>query len=322
MSLFDVHAHFLPPAYRDALTTAGIDRPDGFPVIPQWSAAEHVGVLDRLGIATAMLSVSSPGVHFGDGLSVSDAVALARHVNDVAAATIRSHPGRFGAFASVALPHLDAALAETERALDGLGLHGINVLTNVAGVYLGDPSLDPLMAELHLRNAVVFVHPTSPPCFEKTSLGYPRPMIEFPFDTTRAVTNLILTGTLERFPGIRWIIPHAGGTLPFLSPRIAAVSTILGRDPAVVLRGLRSLFYDLAGSANRVAVETLLAVADRANVLYGSDWPFTPEGGAAAGVRWLGSTDNPLRPEVLTANAWRLFPTLGSSSETSIGSPT
>ncbi len=312
MALFDVHAHFLPPAYREALTAAGIDRPDGFPVLPQWSAAEHVVVLDRLGIATAMLSVSSPGVHFGEGLSLSDAITLARHVNDVAAATIRNHPGRFGAFASVALPHLDAALAETERALEGLGLHGVNVLTNVAGVYLGDPSLDPLMTELHLRHAVVFVHPTSPPCFDKTSLGYPRPMIEFPFDSTRAVTNLILTGTLDRFPDIRWIIPHAGGTLPFLAPRIAAVSSILGTDPVVVLRGLRSLFFDLAGSANRIAVETLLAVADRANVLYGSDWPFTPEAGAAAGVRWLEGADNPLRPDVLTANACRLFPSLVS----------
>ena len=100
----------------------------------------------------------------------------------------------------------------------------VAVLTNVGGVYLGDASLEPVMAELHRRRAVVFIHPTSPACWECTSLGFPRPMIEFPFDTTRAVTNMLLSGTLARYPDIRWIVPHAGGALPFLASRIAGIS--------------------------------------------------------------------------------------------------
>ena len=154
MSLIDVHAHFLTDQYREALATAGIDQPDGFPRVPMWTAADHVAVMDRLGIEACVLSVSSPGVQFGEGLGASDATSLARHVNDVAAAAIAQHPGRFGAFASLPMSDEGESLAEIERALDGLGLDGVNLLTNVAGVYLGDASLEPIMAELNRRRAV------------------------------------------------------------------------------------------------------------------------------------------------------------------------
>ena len=171
MSLIDVHAHFLPHRYRDALATAGIDQPDGFPRVPLWTADDHVAMIDRLGIEVCLLSVSSPDVQFGEGVTASDAVALARHVNDVAAETIEQHRGRFGALASLPTADVGESLAEIERALDGLGLDGVNVLTNVDGVYVGDASLEPIMAELNRRNAVVFIHPTSPACWECTSLG-------------------------------------------------------------------------------------------------------------------------------------------------------
>jgi 6-methylsalicylate decarboxylase len=311
VSLFDVHAHFLPPEYRDALAAAGIDHPDGFPRVPRWSAAEHVAAMDRLGIGAAVLSVSSPGVHFGEGATASDAVDLSRHVNDVAAATMAEYPGRFGAFASLPTSSVDESLAEIERALDGLGLDGVNVLTNVDGVYLGDASLEPIMAELNRRAAIVFIHPTSPACWECTSLGFPRPMIEFPFDTTRAVTNMLLTGTFARYPDIRWIVPHAGGTLPFLAPRIAGISVLLGADdPAALVAQLRRLHYDLAGSANAAVVSSLLTLVDRGHVLYGSDYPFTPEQIVAGGVAWITGADNPIAAADLTAAATDLFPRL------------
>ena len=312
MSLIDVHAHFLPEQYREALATAGIDQPDGFPRVPMWTAQDHVSVLDRLGIESCVLSVSSPGVQFGEGVSASDAVSLARHVNDIAAATIAQHPGRFGAFASLPMADESESLAEIERALDGLGLDGVNLLTNVDGVYLGDASLEPVMAELNRRQAVVFIHPTSPACWECTSLGYPRPMIEFPFDTTRAVTNMLLSGTLARHPDIRWIVPHAGGTLPFLAPRIAGISALLGADdPAAVVAQLRRLHYDVAGSASAPVVAALLNFVDRSQVLYGSDWPFTPEPIVGAALGWVTSHDNPITPAEMTDTARRLFPRLG-----------
>ena len=311
MSLIDVHAHFLPPQYREALETAEIDQPDGFPLVPMWSADDHVAVMDRLGIDAAVLSVSSPGVQFGDGAKASDAVSLAQCVNDAAASAIADHPGRFGAFASLPMADTDASLAEIERSLDGLGLDGVNVLTNVGGVYLGDASLEPTMAELHRRRALVFIHPTSPACWECTSLGYPRPMIEFPFDTTRAVTNMLLSGVFTRYPDIRWIVPHAGGTLPFLAPRIAGISVLLGADdPAAVAAQLGRLYYDLAGSASAAVVSSLLTLVDRRQVLYGSDWPFTPEPIVATALGWITVDDNMVSPVELSANAAALFPRL------------
>lgn len=313
MSVIDVHAHFLPPQYRDALAAAGIDQPDGFPRVPMWSADDHVAVMDRVGIDAAVLSVSSPGVQFGDGASASDAIALARYVNDVASTTIADHPGRFGAFASLPMADTDESLAEIERALDGLGLDGVNVLTNVGGVYLGDASLEPIMTELNRRQSVVFIHPTSPACWECTSLGYPRPMIEFPFDTTRAVTNMLLSGVFTRYPDIRWIVPHAGGTLPFLAPRIAGISVLLGADdPAAVVAQLRQLYYDLAGSASAAVVTSLLTLADRHQVLYGSDWPFTTEPNVAGALGWITGNDNPVSAAELAANAAPLFPRLAN----------
>lgn len=309
VALVDVHAHFLPPVYREALAGAGIDQPDGMPAVPDWSPEAHVGLLERSGIDLAVLSISSPGVDL-DG-SRSGAVDLARAVNDEAAATIAAHPGRFAAFASLPLPWVDEAVGEAERALDGLGLCGINVLTNLGGTYLGDDRFEPLWAELDGRSAVVFLHPTSPTCWDQVSLGRPRPMLEFPFDTTRTVTDLIYTGVLDRHPAIRWIVPHAGGTLPFLARRIAGMARLL--DPsgsisaASVLDALGRLHYDLAGSANATSVAALLDLVDRSRVLYGSDWPFTPEPGVAAGLDWVRSTADPFTTDELGANARRLL---------------
>jgi len=297
--MIDVHAHYLTPRYRDALLAAGIEHPDGMPAIPRWSVESALTTMDSLGIDVALLSVSSPGVAFGDGT-----VDLARHVNDVAAAVMADHPTRFGAFASLPLPDVDAARAEIARALDDLGLDGVVLLTNVDGVYLGDVSLEPVLAELHRREAVVFVHPTSPTCWDCVSLGRPRPMLEFPFDTTRAVTNLIYSGAFDRYDGIRWIIPHAGGTLPFLGARIAGMAPMFGEEPATVARALRRAWYDLAGSTSAPHLAALDLVADPGRVLYGSDWPFTPEP-AVAGLRR--ALDDG-RVATLTANARALFP--------------
>jgi hypothetical protein len=118
MSRLDVHAHFVPEAYRAALESAGHSQPDGFPFIPAWTAASHVELLDRVGIATALLSISSPGVHLGDDDS---ARRLARAVNEAGREAADAHPGRFGLLAALPLPDVDGALAEIRYAFDELG---------------------------------------------------------------------------------------------------------------------------------------------------------------------------------------------------------
>ena len=306
----DVHAHYLPASYRAALVDNGHGQPDGFPQIPAWSAEEHVAAMDRLGIATSLLSISSPGVHLGDGATTPD---RAREVNEAGHRAVLDHPGRFGLFASIPLPDVDASIAEIAHCCDRLDVAGFAALTNVGGTYLGDPAFRPVFRELDRRGARLFIHPTSPPCWEHTSLGRPRPMLEFFFDTTRAVVDLVLSGTVAEHPGIEFLIPHAGATLPLVADRVHAFSRLLAVDPAVdVLRDLGRLHFDLAGFPVPRQLDALLTLTTIEHLHYGSDYPFTPELVAAmAGERLAEAGDPPgSLPAALRSNTERLFPAL------------
>ncbi len=308
----DVHAHYVPEAYRSALLDNGHGQPDGFPQIPEWSAQEHVAAMDRLGIATSLLSISSPGVHFGDEAATRD---RAREVNDAGRRAVVDHPGRFGLLASLPLPDVDAAVAEIAYCCDRLDVAGFAVLTNIGGTYLGDRAFEPVFRELDRRRTRLFIHPTSPACWEQTSLGRPRPMLEFFFDTTRAVVDLVLNGTVARHPGMEFLIPHAGATLPMVADRVSVFSLLLAVDPAVdVLRDVGRLHFDLAGFPLPRQLDALLTLTSPAHLHYGSDYPFTPEFVAAmAGERLSESGDPPgSLADALRANTEQLFPTLSS----------
>ena len=310
----DVHAHYLPHAYRAALVAAGHAQPDGFPQVPDWSVEEHVGAMDRLGIGTSLLSISSPGIHFGDAAAARD---LAREMNEIGRRAVVDHPGRFGLFASLPLPDVDAAMAEIAYCRDHLDVDGFALLTNVGGTYLGDASREPVFRELNRRKARVFLHPTSPACWEHTSLGRPRPMLEFFFDTTRAVVDLVLNGTISRHTDIELIIPHAGATLPMIVDRVAVFSRLLDVDASVdVLRDVARLHYDLAGFPVPRQLDALLTITTLAHLHYGSDYPFTPEFAVAmAAERLAAAGDVPgSLIEALRTNTERLFPALGARS--------
>jgi predicted TIM-barrel fold metal-dependent hydrolase len=310
----DVHAHYLPDQYRAALLAAGHDHPDGFPHVPSWSVQEHVDVMDRLGIATSLLSISSPGVYFGDEAAARD---LAREMNEIGRRAVVDHPGRFGLFASLPLPDVDAAMAEIAYCCDHLAVDGFALLTNVGGTYLGDPSWEPVFRELNRREARVFIHPTSPACWQHTSFGRPRPMLEFFFDTTRAVVDLVLNGSIARHTDIEFIIPHAGATLPMIVDRVSVFSRLLEVDTSVdVLRDIARLHYDLAGFPVPRQLDALLTITTLEHLHYGSDYPFTPEFAAAMAAERLeaaGEVPGSLT-EALRINSERLFPTLGATS--------
>ena len=313
----DVHAHYLPEIYQQAVAAAGpgYNPPDGIPALPKWDIDAALGMMERLNIRTAMLSISSPGVHFGNDAA---ARTLARQVNEEGAKAAADHPGRFGLFASLPLPDVDGALAETAYALDTLKADGVAVESNHGGIYMGDKRFDPLFAELNRRKAVVFMHPTSPtcPCCQTVSLGYPRPLIEFMFETTRAVANMLLTGTLDRFPDIRLIVPHAGATVPVLADRVIGLSPAflpapVDSDHAFGL--LRRLYYNLAGYPLPRLAPALLQVADTNRIFYGSDWPFTPipiVSRLAGEIEQTKLFDDATRRNIMHDNALTLFPRL------------
>lgn len=279
-SVIDVHAHFVPDVYREAAVAAGHARPDGMPGFPAWSPAEMIAMMDRRDIARAFLSISSPGVYFGDDLA---ARRLARAVNEDAAGNCRAYPGRFGFFASLPLPDIEGSLSEVSHAFDVLGAHGVVMESNHDGVRIGDPALEGLLAELDRRKAVVFLHPTSPKCSCGVGHGpaLPAPILEFMFETTRAVTNIILARVPARYPDIRFIIPHAGASLPALADRIAMVAGVLppldGITAKEIFAQLGGFYYDLAGAPLPRLLPALRTFADDSRLLYGSDYPFTTE---------------------------------------------
>jgi len=217
--LIDVHAHCLPPAYRRALSDAGFTSLDGGYPIPSWSAEKALEVMNANGIDMMMLSVSSPSVGFLPDQAVR--VKLAHRINEDVAQTIKAHPGRFGGFATLPLPHVEASLRAIEHAFDELKLDGVVIETNTDGKYLGNPALSPIFDTLNARHATIFLHPTTPGCFEAVGLGRPAPLFEFPCDTARTVIDLVFSNTLQRCPNLKFILPHAGGVLPSIAHRIA-----------------------------------------------------------------------------------------------------
>jgi 6-methylsalicylate decarboxylase len=307
----DVHAHFLTDHYVATARAAGIEHPDGMPGWPSFDLGEQIAVMDRRGIERAVLSISSPGVHFGDDAA---AVALAESVNDAAIGFVREHPDRLGFYASVALPDVDAAVKELNRAMDA-GAAGIIVESNVRGRYLGDAEFEPVWRELDRRHGVLFIHPTSPTSWESTALGLPRPLLEFLFDSTRTVVDLLRAGVVTRHPGMRVIVPHSGATLGLLADRVGTLLPLLlgADDPAARDWGsqLAALWFDMAGTPFPRAIPTLASLVGTEHLLYGSDSCWTPAAGVDAQLAAIDAAAAPAGSaswrELASANAARLF---------------
>jgi predicted TIM-barrel fold metal-dependent hydrolase len=270
----DVHQHILPPAYLAWHGGKGIGAAGGRP-FPEWSVAGALQVMDRHDIASAVLSVSAPGVHLDPSRRVSpEARTMARRVNEYAAEVARAHPARLGFFATLTLPDVDGALAEVAYAFDELGAAGVVLLANTHGHYLGEPENESLFAELSRRRAVVFVHPNELP--GPSVAGIPPFAADFLLDTTRAGYQLVQRGVVRRYRDLKIILAHAGGFLPYASHRLTAVMAGDGHAPAEVLEDLGRFYFDTALSGSPAALPSLLAFAQPGHVLFGSDWPFAP----------------------------------------------
>ncbi len=311
----DVHHHIFPPAYLKAVADAGIADAGGFK-FPQSSPELSLALMDRHGIATAITCVGAPGVHFGSDAAARD---LARYCNEYAARFTMDHPNRLGSFATLPLPDVDGALKEIEYALDTLKLDGVNLLSNYNGTYLGDPAFDAVFDELNRRKATVFVHPETAPSARDIKLSFPGAMIEFTFDTTRMAANLIFTGTLERYPDVKIILAHAGGTIPYLAWRISlfdAVPHMHEKAPQGTLAYLKRLYYETAISGNAHALSSLTELVPSSQILYGSDFPYLPEpliGAVVKGLDEYPGFDATVHTAIERDNALKLFPRLQSN---------
>lgn len=273
--LIDVHQHLVPPDYRAAVDAATGGSVGGIPQ-PAWDETSMLARMEALHIDRAVLSVSAPALA---PLGAADRPALARSCNQTMADLSARHPGRVGGFALLPLPDVDATLAEIAYALDVLRLDGVAVLTNYEGRYLGDRRFAPVLAELDRRHAVVHVHPNLPPAMADARLMLPAPVLEFTFDTTRMVAELILTETPARYPNLKLVLSHLGGTLPWAAWRLSMLDDFPSADGGrrePVRDQLRRFYYDLALSASPEALQLAAEVVGTDRLLYGSDIPFAP----------------------------------------------
>jgi len=308
----DVHQHMIPEAYRELLAKHGIDAAGGRD-LPDWSMGSALGLMDTVGIATTILSVSTPGVSFLKGEAASVA---ARDLNQFGAELTRQAPERFGFFATLPLPDAHASLEEARFALETLNADGVTMLANSRGVYLGSehPGSDDLFAYLNQRSAVVFVHPADLPADPVE--GIPPFATDFLLDTTRAAYLLVRNGIRERYPNIRFILSHAGGMVPYIAHRMAvSIMSDTGRPVIDVLDELSGFYFDTALSSSPTTLPTLLAFAKPGHILFGSDWPFAPEAAALYFAAGLDTYDleQDMRPGINRDNALRVFPRLGDA---------
>ncbi|KAH8817241.1 hypothetical protein F5884DRAFT_778844 [Xylogone sp. PMI_703] len=289
----DAHAHITPDFLTQAMIEAGHGKPDGMPAIPPWDEKLHLQFMEDAGIKKSYLSVSSPGVTFeGD---ISKAKVLARRANEFVAGLQKRHPGKFGSFAALPMPDVNGCLEEIAYSLDVLKADGFTMLSSYRGVYLGDKVLKPIFKELNRRKAKVFLHPTTPcPCVAGNPqpfkpLSLPNPVLEFFFDAARAVVDLIVSGTVTSNPDITFIIPHCGGVLPPLIDRFTFFSSkilLSGDGPTITAEEIQNIlrnrfYYDLAGFSMGNQIHGLLRWTGPSQLLYGTDFPYTPAEGIA-----------------------------------------
>jgi predicted TIM-barrel fold metal-dependent hydrolase len=308
MLRIDTHQHMIPPEYRRALQKAGIDESGGR-ALPDWSPENALQTMAELNIATAILSVSTPGTTFV--ANPAEATAMARDLNDYGAELAGTQPDRFGFFATLPMPHIEASLDEAVRALDKLRADGVVLLANSAGTYLGEDGQDTLFAALDARSVVVFIHPHNLP--GPTVPGISPFAADFLLDTTRAAYLLVRNGIRTRYPNIRFILSHAGGFVPYAAHRMAlAITGETGRSPLDSLDDFAAFYFDTALSSSPAALPSLLAFARPGHVTYGSDWPFAP---VAAGHYFSAGLETGVDGATLNAinrnNALALFPRLG-----------
>jgi predicted TIM-barrel fold metal-dependent hydrolase len=257
----DVHHHFAPPAWVSEVR----GRPLLQPANTNWTPEKSIDDMDRGGVAGAVVSITNPGLWFGDAATTR---RLARACNEYGAKLVQDHPTRFGLFAAMPLPDVEATLQEIAYA------YGVGLMTSYGDMWLGNAAFRPVMEELNRRNAIVHVHPTAANCCRNLSYGVAPGSIEYGTDTTRAITGVAFSGDATRFPNIRFIWSHAGGTVPFLAGRIDGASNgAKDRLPRGFMYELKRFYYDLAGAANKGAIASLLQLVSPAQVLFGTDFP-------------------------------------------------
>lgn len=268
----DVHHHLSAPTWLDAVKSLKADNPP----MANWSVQKSLDDMDKAGIATAITSPTTPQTL---GLDAARAARVARESNEFAKKIETDHPGRFGTWAMLPLPHIDESLKEIEYAFDTLKVDGIGCMTSYGDKWLGYAEFDPVWKELNRRKATVYTHPTAANCCVNLVRGIDDAYLEFGTDTARSIFSLVFSGTAAKYPDINWIWSHGGGALTAFAERFLVQAMMRPPYKDKVTREqvnaqLTRFYYDTAQISNDVTLSALVKLVPMSQIVYGTDFPY------------------------------------------------
>lgn len=310
----DFQAHYLPPAYYEFLEKQQLYNPDGFPT-PEWDLETQQETMRLLGIGYAVLTLSSPSVYHPDKIYCRE---TARRINEQGAELVAKDPQHLGFAATLPLPHIHSSIYEIRHAFDTLHADAVGLMTNYNGIYLGDRRYDEVMREMDDRAALVILHPTQPSVLvPNVNEELCIPAFEYLVETTRTFSNMVLHDTFDRFPNIKWVIPHAGAFLPILVDRFESFAVLIRfSDPdrrADMMEDMAHVYFDVAGFSEQKQLEMLLRNVPESHLVYGSDSPYTAIEACLGQTSALENTaklTEEQKQKMFTENAFALLPKL------------
>ena len=302
----DVHHHHMPPG----LTGPAAPVAAGAQARPTWTVERTLEQMDKFDIAVSILSLTQSGNIFYD--NTEKGRAAIRKGNDYGAKVMADHPKRFGLFAGVPLPDIEGVMKEIEYGLDTLKADGIGIYTNDnQGKWPGDPYFEPMWKELNRRGTIVYMHPLAPPCCSKLNDSVPTSMNEFDFDITRGCTSILANGILHKYPNVKIIIPHSGGTMPMIAGRIKdrypTDPVHAEYIPNGVIAELQKFYVDVAHATYPYPMAAMLKFSHPDRILFGTDYPAEPIESTVSQLPGLGLSAK-LTRAIERENADKLFP--------------
>lgn len=304
----DVHHHVISPAWKKQLMKWNAVHPiQGYQTHQSYDPEKDIETMDKGGVEISFLSVTTPGMWFGD---IDETRRVVREQNEYGAQLVRDHKGRFGYFATVPLPDVDASLREIEYAFDTLKVDGISFLTSYNDRWVGDTTFAPMWEELNRRKAVAYTHATAPGCcmwnFQKEISG-PIPL-EFNSDLARAIASVISSGAAAKTPDVTYIWSHGGGSI-WAQRYISANDLARPTDPKSKMYHLRRFYYDTASANDPLHIGILKMVVPTTQILFGTDYPWGNPNNIAAGLQKCDLTAEEMRG-IERGNALKIFPAL------------